>query len=363
MGIKQPRWKEPEYTKKQINNAGIIIRNEDSSFDEKEEALKILDNWRAAHAYPLHVFYMNLREKAGSRGDIIVVERLKRLESIVSKLQREDGMKLYRMQDLGGCRMVVPNIVDVYRFSDKFQKSRIRHEHIKTNDYIQHPKLSGYRSLHLIYRFQSDRTEKAIYNKYPMLIELQFRTHLQHIWATALETIGLFTNQALKAGQGNESILRFFALVSSVFAIQEGCPTVPNTSENQEILISEMKKINNQHHILEMLRAIRVAIDHDADTIPNKWGYYILQLNYKEHLLRRIYFKPSELALANSVYDSLEEMYRDAPVDVVLVRAASYATVKAAYPNYFMDIGEFVNRIEWLLTSHTKENSAPSNCL
>jgi ppGpp synthetase/RelA/SpoT-type nucleotidyltranferase len=228
MSIDQPRWKIPEYTQRQINDAGITIRNNASTNSEKAQALEVIDNWRSAHAYPLHVFYMNLRGKAESRSDVITAERLKRLDSIAGKLQRESGMDLYRMQDLGGCRVVLPTLEDVYSFSHKFQNSRIRHELKKTNDYIQNPKPSGYRSLHLVYRFQSDTPEKEVFNRYNMLIELQFRTHLQHVWATAVEAIGAFTNQALKAGQGEKSIKRFFVLVSSLFAIREGCPVVPN---------------------------------------------------------------------------------------------------------------------------------------
>lgn len=346
LDISQPRWKIPEFTKRQINEAGIVIRSVASTQEERTEALKIIDNWRSAHAYPLHVFYMNLRGKAGSRNDILVAERLKRLESIVGKLQREDGMQLYRMQDLGGCRMVLPTLNEVYEFSEKFQTSRIRHEQKKRNDYIQNPKTSGYRSLHLIYRFRTDTPDKEIYNQYPMMIELQFRTHLQHIWATSLETIGLFTNQALKAGQGNQEILRFFVLVSSLFAIREGCQVAPGTIGDEKELISEMEQINDQHHILGMLKAIRTAMDHDAKSVPDKRGYYILQLNYKENTLKRWFFKPSELEKANRTYDSLEERRGNAPLDIVLVRAASYAAVKAAYPNYFMDIGEFVDIVK-----------------
>lgn len=288
---------------------------------------------------------MNLRRKASSRGDILVAERLKRMESIVGKLQREEGMQLYRMQDLGGCRMVLPTLNDVYLFSEKFQKSRIRHELKKLNDYIKTPKKSGYRSLHLVYRFRTDTIEKDIYNQYPMLIELQFRTHLQHIWATALETIGLFTNQALKAGQGNGQILRFFVLASSLFAIREGCDVAPDTINDEAELISEIELLNEQYHILDMLKAIRTVIDHDINITPDKKGYYILQLNYETHTLKRWFFKPSQLENANTLYDFLESKKGSAPLDIVLVRASSYTTVKEAYPNYFMDIGEFISII------------------
>ena len=35
-------------------------------------------------------------------------------------------------------------------------------------------------------------------------IEMQIRTKLQHIWATAVETMGTFLGQALKSRQGDQ---------------------------------------------------------------------------------------------------------------------------------------------------------------
>ena len=130
------KWKEPIYSKKEINNAGQLLRNPGITSAERSRALSIVDNWRAAHAYPLHVLYMNLRRRAESKANVLVVERLKRLDSIVKKLEIEKGMQLYRMQDLGGCRMVLPTLQDVYKYSDNLERSRIRHELKKTNDYI-----------------------------------------------------------------------------------------------------------------------------------------------------------------------------------------------------------------------------------
>lgn len=343
MNIEQPRWKTPEFTKREINDSGSTIGNINIAKEEKAQALVVVDNWRAAHAYPLHVFYSNLRQKAGSREDIIVAQRLKRLDSIEKKLQREDGMKLYRMQDLGGCRVVLPTLDEVYSFSRKYETSRIRHEQKKVNDYIVNPKASGYRSLHMVYRFHSDTAGKEIFNEYNMLIELQFRTHLQHIWATAVETFGLFTNQELKASEGADYEKRFFVLVSSLFALRERCPVVPSTIDDEKELITEIEYINSRYHILDKLRAIKTVIDHDADQIPDKRGYYILQLDYQKSNMKRIFFKPSESEIANKTYEFLESENTDNLLDIVLVRASSYGIVKTAYPNYFMDIGEFVS--------------------
>lgn len=349
MGINQPKWKTPEYSKRQIKNAGDVIRYSDISDEQQKKALLIIDNWRAAHAYPLHVFYVNLRNRASNKPGILVVERLKRLDSIISKLQREPKMELTRMHDLGGCRVVLPNIEEVYSFSNSLKSSKIRHEFKRTYDYIQRPKTSGYRSLHHVYRFYTESDTKKVFNEYPMLVEIQFRTHLQHIWATAVESIGLFTNQALKAGLGDEAVKRFFVIVSSLFAIKEGCPVVEGTSDNQKDLICEIKSINKEHHILEMLRAIRTAVKVEVGKDNDKRGYYILQLNYNEHRLRMAFFMPGEAELANNTYDVLEEKYKNDQIDIVLVRAASLGTVKAAYPNYFLDIGEFVSLVEGYL--------------
>ena len=342
MSIRQQRWKTVEYTKRQINEAGNVIRNEHASARELVDALAVIDNWRAAHAYPLHVIYIHLRRMAGTRENVLVVERLKRLDSIIGKLSREGGMDLWRMQDLGGCRVVLPTVDDVYRFADSFMKSRIRHEYKRTYDYIATPKRSGYRSLHLVYQYYSDKTDT--YNR-NMLIEVQIRTHLQHLWATALETMGLFTKQALKAGQGDEYIKRFFILVSSLFALREGYPVVPDTLADEKELISEIEQINDQHHVLETLNAIRIAVQHEDDEVRDKKGYYLLILNYNTHRLRIRSYSPSQFDEAETVYSQIEKDRQTSGIDAVLVRAKSFKELKSAYPNYFSDIGEFYQLI------------------
>lgn len=344
--IKQPRWKSPLYSKSKIDRAGEIMCLPTSSSEEKESAIQIIDNWRASHAYPLQVFYMKLRRLKGDRKDIVVAQRIKRLSSIVYNLSENPGMKLSRMQDLGGCRMIVPTINDVYYFSNEIKASHIRHDFKRDFDYINTPKSSGYRSLHLVYKFRSESPSKQAYNN--MLIELQFRTRLQHVWATALETMAIFTKQALKAGHGSKDYLRFFVLVSSLFAIEEKKPVVPGTIDDEAELISEIEIINDRVHILDTLEGIRLAINHDAEDPKDKRGYYLLTLKYDEKAVVVRYYMPSETEQANTDYNTIEGN-STASEDSVLVRASSMAEVRAAYPNYFLDINEFVERIETYL--------------
>lgn len=336
-------WKSSEYAKNQIIKAGKIIKDSNSSLEEFSEALRVINNWRASHAFPLHVIYCHLKRTYSKEINFIIAQRLKRLDSIVKKLDREPTMSLWTMQDLGGCRVVVPTIDDVYKVAQKYKSSRVRHILKKEYDYIQHPKYSGYRSYHLVYQYQSDT--KETYNR-NMLIEIQIRTHLQHLWATALETMGLFTNQALKASTGEENTLRFFKLISSLFALKENMPLTPETPSNIENIISELNFLEAKCNFLGMLSGIRVAVDRIDEEISRKrGGYYILILNYTTRRLRLKFYKPSQIDEATREYNLIESNRSANKIDAVLVSVSSFSILKAAYPNYFSDIQFFITAV------------------
>lgn len=344
--IQQTKWKELSYSKNEVIRAGEIIIDASAPAEQKREAKIIVDNWRAAHGYPLHVIYCNLRRRFGKKNGYVVAERIKRLDSITRKLQREETMSLWRMHDLGGCRVVVPTLVDVYKSANEYKTSRIKHKFIRLYDYIENPKPDGYRCLHHIYQFQGKKNGKFNRN---IKIELQFRTQLQHLWATAVETIDIFTNQSLKFGGGNLEYKRFFILMSSLIAIEEGTAIVPGTSNDRNEIVLEIKKLDEQYHILDTLRWIRAAAKHINENKNNEFKpgyYYLLRLDYDSKTLKIFSFKPSQFEKANNVYNILEEDKKTQNIDVVLTRANSFQTLKAAYPNYFLDIGGFLDIAE-----------------
>lgn len=334
-------WEMPKYSKSEINKAGKIIADKTSTKKERQDALKVLNNWRSSHAYPLQVIASNLRSK---NPDSIVVQRLKRLDSITGKIERFPKMDLYRMQDLGGCRVIVDSIDEVYSAMNQYKSSRIRHILKREYDYIQNPKESGYRSYHMVYQFHSDK--KETYNK-NMLIEIQFRTKLQHIWATAVEMMGIYTKSNLKSSQGNEDILRFFTLVSSILALKENTPVCPNTSESKEELIKEIKKLDSKHNIVSTISGLNVAIDFDEKKVNQKNNYYILILDYTRRRMRIKSFNNKNVEIATKVYNQLESKL-ESDKNIVLVSASSFDSLRAAYPNYFTDIQEFVDMMRSL---------------
>lgn len=340
--LKPTKWEIPKYSKKQINNAGKIISDMSLTFGDRRQVLDIINNWRASHAYPLQIITNNLRK---NNPNAIVVQRLKRLDSIIGKLERFPNMDLYRMEDLGGCRVIVDSIEDVYKTVDKYKCSRIRHQLIRERDYIQDPKDSGYRSYHTVYKFHSDT--KETYNQ-NMRLEIQFRTKLQHMWATALETMGIYTKTALKASMGDKNILRFFVLVSSVFAKMENTPVCPNTSDNYNVLINEIRIIDNKLNIVSRLSALSVAIRHTNEKYSKGKGYYFLRLDFDKKLLNVRSYSQSQIELATKAYDAIES-FNNPKIDSVLVSATSLETLKTAYPNYFTDVTEFVDMMRRIL--------------
>lgn len=344
--VKQPKWKIVEYSRTKIINAGKTIRQADAN-DDVHSAVAIIDNWRAAHAFPLHIIYMHLRGMCPNDSNFIVAERLKRLDSIISKLQREKNMNLWTMQDLGGCRVIVPSIKDVYNFAEKYDQSRKRHILKKTYDYIQNPKTTGYRSLHKVYEYHSDK--KDTYNR-NMLIEIQYRTHLQHLWATAVETMGLFTKESIKAGYGSEDVKRFFVLVSALFAMREGQAIPPNVINDKDEIIHEIELLNAKNNYLDFLSGIKVAVDNQKENVKNSAiAYYILILNYNTNRLQIKSFGASQINEANAFYNYIEATRTQSKIDAVLVRVSSFTTLKKAYPNYFSDIGEFIDIVKLYL--------------
>lgn len=82
------------YSKKQIDRAGKTLINKEVSQEEINQAFAILNSWRAAHASPLNTIADTI---LSNNSNAIVVQRLKRLDSILGKLRRFPQMNLSKM--------------------------------------------------------------------------------------------------------------------------------------------------------------------------------------------------------------------------------------------------------------------------
>lgn len=337
----------PRYSRSQVNRAGRTLCESVIDRQQYRRAVAILNNWRSSHSYPVNTFQATLRAKLDKiDSKALVAQRLKRTPSIISKLQRLKGMQLSRMQDVGGLRAVVSTLAMVRELQESYKNSRFKHELIAERDYIETPKNSGYRSVHMIYRYQN--INAPAYNG--LLLELQIRTRLQHAWATAVETMGTFLDYALKSSEGPEKWLEFFSLAGSAFAYLEGCiPVEKHAHLSKEQMYEKVTSDSYALDVRNRLEAYALAVD--AITADDHRGSYHLivldplkrQVNIKTYGRRR-------LGQANKDYTREEYRIRDGEsIQVVLVSAGPIDTLRRAYPNYFLDTREFikhVNRIE-----------------
>jgi (p)ppGpp synthase/HD superfamily hydrolase len=135
-------WSIPAYSRRRVDDAGRTYIDRRATPEGRELALVVINNWRSSHSFPLNTLQMNLRKRAAQvDSDPTVAQRIKRLPSIRHKLERFGGMKLSRMQDLGGCRAVLGSVDSVNALVGYYKsESRIKHKLVREDPYIACPR-------------------------------------------------------------------------------------------------------------------------------------------------------------------------------------------------------------------------------
>jgi ppGpp synthetase/RelA/SpoT-type nucleotidyltranferase len=339
-------WAIPDYSKNTVNRAGqALIDPDPNDIDSLSQAQRVFNNWRSSHSFPLNTIQNGVRRHAISvYPSALVAQRLKRSPSIINKLRIYPSMNLAQMQDIGGCRVVVRNIAEVFRTGSNYIHSDIRHELFKVDNYITNPKSSGYRSLHIIIKYKSDKN--TVYDN--LLIEIQIRTIMQHAWATAVEIIDFIKGSSLKSSHGPDKWRRFFKYMGSVFAIVERTPKVPYTPRDQSQLVRATKALAYELEVRDNLKYYADAFQ-IAGTTGTNHAYFLLILNTSSRILTILGYHKNEFLKANEDYLIHENNCSGDPTrDVVLVAANA---LSRAYPNYFMNSRVFIERMEAAFSS------------
>lgn len=338
-------------SKSSINRAGRALSTEIVGEGELKSALKLLNQWRLLHNYPINTFQATLRKRLTSiDSGAFVAQRLKRAPSIIAKLKRFDGMNLARMQDIGGVRGVVSKMNQLREIQSSYlELGRFDHDLESVADYVNSPKRDGYRSIHLVFRYKN--SANAAYDG--LRVEVQLRTKLQHAWATAVETMGTFLGQTLKARQGGAHWLRFFELTSSAFAYLEGEARVPGWEGlTYEETCLAVRQAELQLGVIDKLQGFSIAIKQISgdNEYSRKYFYHVVVLDSLKHEVQMIPFAEYEFRLAAEEYENWEKLIVSGQqIEVFLVSAGPIASLKKAYPNFFMDTGLFIRRVTKLI--------------
>ena len=322
----------PGGSKSRVSRAGDNVREEQAT----PEDLAVIEAWRAAHRGVINNFQAILRNRLrGQR--VTVAQRHKRRNTIFDKLQRLPGMQLARMDDVAGCRLIFRNEKELRKFRESFHRARfnhkLRHDPDKY-DYIDKPKSTGYRGIHDVYEYDvnsdAGRPLKGLY------VEIQYRTLVQHAWATAVEIVGFITESQPKFERGDDRYQMAMAYASEILARAHEKHRGPFPGLSDRELLDSFLLLDGELNLMQTLRGL-----HEAKS----------QISDKKNSI--LIFDPSgELTIRSfrDATDALRELFEleeQMPgKDIVLVRADSSEEVRTAFRNYFTDAREFIRLLD-----------------
>lgn len=335
------------YSKGELDRAGERIR----SGCGVPSDMAILDNWRASHLYVLNTFQSTLRfrrSRSPNSDFITIAQRLKRRPTIIDKLGREQGMSLSRMHDIAGCRLIFPDVENLNKFRSGVLSTRASHELVGGKDrydYICNPKSSGYRGIHDVYKYNVNSVGGVKWNG--LRVEIQYRTVVQHAWATAVEISDIVNATRLKFSQASENIKRLFLICSEILTrVYEGRFGYCDKLSDREVF-EEYNELENICHAVVRLRNLTSS---EFQKFARTSKLFIL-VNYtsgdKGGRLEAEGFSDSATALSR--YSEIESKLQ-AVADVVLVGSSQQDAIKLAYTNYFSDASGFITYLDKALS-------------
>lgn len=322
----------PGGSKSRVNRAGASVR----AGTQSTEDLQVIEQWRAAHRAVLNTFQAILRTRTRGTG-ISVAQRHKRKRTIFDKLNRLPGMLLSRMDDIAGCRLIFKDVKTLIEFRTNFQKAHFNHKRrneLDKYDYIKTPKATGYRGIHDVYGYNVNSPNgKELAGLY---LEIQYRTLVQHAWATAVEVIGFITESQPKFQQGDLRYEKAMVLAGEILAraFENSKGAIPELGDRQ--IVENFLSLDKELKLLKTLRGLNAA-----DKAVTERKNAILIFSGSRELEVRTYRDSTDALRA------LFELETEFPeCDVVLVRADSSDDVRLAFRNYFSDARDFIRLME-----------------
>jgi ppGpp synthetase/RelA/SpoT-type nucleotidyltranferase len=333
-----------DFSKTQLKDVSRALRI-DLPFGSDEEQQRALDvfavanAWRDSHVYPMTVMRRTLAAQVRKSGvHAVTAARVKQMRSIRKKV-REQTIGIDRMQDLGGCRVIVTTMAQVDSVAAMCLNA-FPHDFVRQKDYTREIKELGYRSNHMIYRFRPRDDEEAVFEG--RFIELQIRTRLQHSWATAAEAIGVFRNEDFKHGEGDPKWLRLLRLAADEFALTEGCIS-DETLTRRKQRVAEIRDLDQDIDALRTLESVNVAFrSAEGLKFAEKAKYLVITQTPETGQVSVRGFDDPRMGAAH--YDVADRMAVGG-MNSVLVQVDHVENLQAAYPNYFGDVKVFTDNL------------------
>ena len=134
--------------------------------------------------------------------------------------------------------------------------------------------------------------------------------------------------------------------MGTALAKREETPPVPNTPTNKRELIRELRKYSTTLDVENKLMAYGAALNETGGALPGDAHYYLLQLDTLNKTVNVKGFSYAQLQEAQAEYTEVERASTGkAGHDAVLVSVDALASLRRAYPNYFLDTGNFTEAL------------------
>jgi hypothetical protein len=317
-----------------VRSAGKRIAAAATIFDTSSADVEIVDEWRKAHLTPLSSVAMWLRKPSIDATGLAPAQRLKRRSTVLDKLIQGRSSDASTMHDLGGCRLIFPNVQALQDFRNYLEtKTRAAHRlqhHRDKYDYIATPKETGYRGVHYVYGYEPSSVSNESLKG--LKIEVQLRTDVQHAWATSVEIADLVLGARTKFEDGSGLYGEFFRAASELLARRhEGMTScLPELSDRE--LLEAFNEEERKHSLLDRLDRLREQGD------LSKFKEHTVLAFQTDGTLEIFGYTKGIRAVEK------ERELLDNPncAHVVYVRASTPSAIKNSYRNYLTNPTDFV---------------------
>lgn len=309
-------------TKSQVNKLGKEIRhcikeNKRPSTDLLEK----LQEYRTSFKSDLSSVFEIISEIAkGARSDSITAFRIKRIESIISKIKRQPTMALGNMGDIAGCRILVYHKNAIPKLIDELNK-RFTVKYF--NDYLKETKDDGYRGYHLYIESPINPNK---------LIEIQVRTVKSHKWASMVEIIDILYNLKIKEGQKHPDFERFLLLLSKVDEL--------TFEEKKEVIsIDDKYKVHSKFNEVFIKNNAKIRMDWFRH-IGKENNYFIIEVD-KNKMSNISSFESYEIA--ETTYFEKFKLKDKSNFVLTHIEKPNFKRVCIAYASYVLINHDYLN--------------------
>jgi hypothetical protein len=350
--------KQGPISKGQINRSGKALAAK-WPCSRSDPDFAIVDKYRRSHADSLNFAYEVLentcRHTVGE--GYITSQRLKRMPTILDKIKTGALEDLSSMQDLGGCRAILPNIEavrEVYAKLLAVAPNTFGAPAKGLKDYISTPKAVGYRSMHMVVTAQHTDDDGT---KVTRPIEIQCRTRPMHLWATAVEAYDLINgskDRTKRALTPETPASNFFMWASAALCKIEETPPPPNSSGECAVIARQLQTEESKFILNKLEKAADAAVGiAQAKRKVGRNGLILVWLRRNENGLldRHVedFFSTEETEALNRLVEEESSGKNDA---AVLIRLQDVEQAGEALLGYYMNTIEFRKLLEDFCKEH-----------